>query len=128
MVSQDAQTEIRARLQAEQERLQSEMAGLQEGISSQTFGEDEGSDSASMHPGDDGSELFEREKNLTVLNTLQVSLRDVEAALVRLESGTYGNCGNCGKAIGEKRLEAMPSAVYCIECQSDLERTGRLPA
>ena len=127
MISQDAQSEIRARLQREQQRLQTEIAGLQDGISSQTYGEDEGSDTASTHPGDEGSELFEREKNLTVLNTLQVSLRDVEAALLRLDAGTFGSCGNCGKAIGDKRLEAMPSAIYCIDCQSELERTGHLP-
>jgi RNA polymerase-binding protein DksA len=127
MVSQDSHEDVRARLLQERERLQGEIDGLQEGISSETFGEDEGTDTVSMHPADEGSELFEREKNLTVLNTLQISLRDVDAALARVDAGTYGICENCGRPIGEKRLAAMPSAVYCFECQSTLERTGHLP-
>jgi RNA polymerase-binding protein DksA len=128
MASQDAQQEIRARLQSERERLQSEMDGLREGVNSETFQEDEGNDTVSLHPADDASELFEREKNLTVLNTLQTSLDDIDRALAKVDAGTYGVCDNCGRPIGEKRLEAMPSAAYCIECQSVLERTGRLPA
>jgi RNA polymerase-binding protein DksA len=128
MASQDAQQEIRARLLSERERLLGEMDGLREGVSSETFQEDEGTDTVSTHPADDGSELFEREKNLTVLNTLQTSVEDIDRGLAKLDAGTYGVCDNCGRPIGEKRLEAMPSAVYCIDCQSVLERTGRLPA
>jgi RNA polymerase-binding protein DksA len=127
MVSQDSQQEIRARLQAERERLQGEMQGVREGVSSETFQEDEGTDTVSTHPADDGSELFEREKNLSVLNTLETSLGDLDKALAKLDAGTYGVCDNCGRPIGEKRLEAMPSAIYCIDCQSALEKTGRLP-
>lgn len=128
MVSQNSTEDARTRLTAERDRLQGEIDALQEGISSEAFGEDEGPDTVSMHPADDGSEMFEREKNLTVLNTLQISLRDVDAALERVDAGTYGVCNNCGRPVGEKRLEAMPSAQYCIDCQSSLERTGRLPA
>ena len=127
MVSQDSQQETRARLESERERLKSEMDSLREGVSSETFQDDEGTDTVSMHPADDASELFEREKNLSVLITLQSSLDDVDRALAKLSAGTYGQCDNCGRPIGEKRLEAMPSAIYCIECQSALERTGRLP-
>jgi RNA polymerase-binding protein DksA len=128
MVSQDSHQEVRARLTSERDRLQREIDALAEGISSETFQEDEGTDTVSMDPADDASEMFEREKNLTVRNTLQISLRDVNSALSRIDAGTYGICDNCGKPIGAKRLEAMPSASYCIDCQSALERTGHLPA
>ncbi len=128
MVSPDSQQEVRARLAAERERLQGEIDSLQQGIDARTFGEDEGSDTVSMHPADDASEMFEREKNLTVLNTLRVTIEDLDSALQKVDAGTYGVCDNCGKPIGEKRIEALPSAVYCIECESALERTGRLPA
>lgn len=128
MGSQDSQQEIRARLESERERLQAEIDGLRQGLNSQTFQEDEGNDTVSMHPADDATELFEREKNLSVLNTLQASMGDIEKAFAKLDAGTYGTCENCGRPIGEKRLEAIPSAVYCIDCQSYLERTGRLPA
>jgi DnaK suppressor protein len=127
MTSQDSQKEVRARLVRERERLQGEVNSLQERVSSETFGEDEGTDTVSTHPADDGSEMFEREKNLTVLNTLQISVGELDGALAKLDAGTYGVCENCGKPIGEKRLEAMHAAVYCIECQSALERTGHLP-
>ncbi len=128
MVSQDAQQGVRDRLASERARLQGEIDALQEGMSAETFGEDDGTDTVSSHPADDGSEMFEREKNLTVLNTLQISMRDLDAAFAKLDAGTYGTCDNCGKPIGEKRIEAMPSAIYCIECQSALESTGHLPA
>lgn len=127
MVSQDSQSDVRERLERERKRLQSEINALQDDISSETFGEDEGTDTVSLHPADDGSEMFEREKNLTVLNTLQISMRDLDGALAKVDAGTYGICENCGKPIGEKRLAAMPSAIYCIDCQSTLERTGHLP-
>ncbi len=127
MVSQDAKREFRARLESDRTRLQGEMDGLREALSSQTFQEDEGTDTVSIHPADDATELFEREKDLSVLNTLQASMEDIDKALAKLDAGTYGRCDNCGRPIGEKRLEARPSAIYCIDCQSYLERTGRLP-
>jgi DnaK suppressor protein len=49
----------------------------------------------------------------------QLSL--VRLALERLGEGTFGACMHCGKTIGEKRLEALPSTPYCIECQEKIE-------
>ncbi len=52
-------------------------------------------------------------------------LADVDQALLRIEEGSYGTCANCGQEISERRLEAMPSARYCAQCQSLVEeRTG----
>ena len=53
----------------------------------------------------------------------QLSL--VRLALERLREGTFGDCLHCGKAIGEKRLEALPSTPYCIDCQEKIE-TGEI--
>ena len=50
----------------------------------------------------------------------QLSL--VRAALERLQEGTFGECLNCGKPIGLKRLEALPWSSYCINCQERIER------
>jgi DnaK suppressor protein len=47
---------------------------------------------------------------------LQESLVDVDDALDRLESGTYGLCERCGKPITDARLEAMPTARRCLDC------------
>ena len=51
-------------------------------------------------------------KYVTIINTLQA----------RIENGTYGKCTNCGKQIPEERLEALPWATLCIDCQRDQER------
>lgn len=49
-------------------------------------------------------------------------VRDIEAALQRMDEGTYGVCVDCGRRIDPKRLEAQPTAVRCIEDQAKYER------
>lgn len=49
-------------------------------------------------------------------------LADIDAALKRIEDGTYGTCTNCGKPIAPERLEARPWATLCIDCQREQER------
>lgn len=44
-------------------------------------------------------------------------LQDVEAALGRIEGGTYGTCVGCGRKIKKERLDALPETPYCIECE-----------
>ena len=51
----------------------------------------------------------------------QVKLASIERALTRLEKGTFGVCQSCGEAIGSARLEALPHAEQCIDCQRMLE-------
>jgi DnaK suppressor protein len=52
-------------------------------------------------------------------------LSQVRRALERLHEGTFGECLHCGKAIGDKRLDALPSTAYCIVCQEKIE-TGQI--
>jgi DnaK suppressor protein len=54
-------------------------------------------------------------------------IRDIEAALAKLDAGTYGICDECGITIPMARLEYMPNAQYCIDCQEKLEGEGLLP-
>jgi DnaK suppressor protein len=49
-------------------------------------------------------------------------LKMINAALGRIDDGTYGECLNCGQEIGPKRLEAIPWARYCITCQELIDR------
>jgi DnaK suppressor protein len=49
----------------------------------------------------------------------------VDAALVRIEEGSYGECVDCGAHIAEARLKAAPEAARCIHCQEKLEKAGR---
>ena len=50
-----------------------------------------------------------------------VQMGQVRSALERLQDGTYGECLQCERPIGEKRLEAVPWTPYCIECQEKIE-------
>lgn len=52
-------------------------------------------------------------------------LQMIHEALVRIEDGSYGECANCGKEIQAKRLEAVPWALHCIQCQ-ELQEKGLL--
>ena len=55
-------------------------------------------------------------------------LRDVISALQKIDDGSFGNCERCGEEISEKRLEALPFARYCIECQRAVEEEERSAA
>jgi len=73
------------------------------------------------HPAEDASELFLRERNIGISDGLQDELYDVEQALQRIDDGTYGLCQVCGEPIGIERLEARPSATFCIRHQRERE-------
>ena len=47
-----------------------------------------------------------------------LEISQINAALARIEEGTYGECATCGEPVGEKRLEAIPHAAQCISCAS----------
>ena len=48
-------------------------------------------------------------------------LAQIDAALRRIDAGTFGQCASCGDAIGEARMKANPSTTLCIDCQAELE-------
>lgn len=54
-------------------------------------------------------------------------IRDIEAALGKIDAGTYGICEECNATIPVARLEYMPNALFCIDCQEKLEGQGLLP-
>jgi len=72
------------------------------------------------HPADFDSEGFDRD--LEIARNEADLLDQVEAALVRIEDGTYGRCLECDRPIDESRLAAMPHAGLCVECAR--ERSG----
>ena len=78
-----------------------------------------------QHPADIGSETFEREKDLSILERVEGELDDVEHALRRLEEGTYGTCEACGRPIGDARLEVQPAARFCVDDQARAEQEAR---
>jgi DnaK suppressor protein len=52
----------------------------------------------------------------------QKTLREIEVALERLATGSYGICHSCGEEIGSARLQALPTAILCIDCAKDREK------
>ena len=117
----------RKRLEEERTRLQGIREGLQreqEAATSDTGGE---LSSFDQHPGDSGTETFELEKNVSLLEQVEDELGEIEAAFGRLERGTYGTCQACGRPIGDERLEAMPATRFCIEDQAKAEREAGYP-
>lgn len=64
---------------------------------------------------DRGLVASEQGENHTLADALEAQLHVVEAALARIEDGSYGTCAVCGSAISPERLEAMPASVRCID-------------
>lgn len=104
----------RARVQAALANLHEENPGS---ISDET-GEDAVYDN---HLGDTATVTFDRELDYTLEENAEHVLGDIDAALQRIDDGTYGTCTNCGKQIPPERLEARPWATLCIDCQRALE-------
>ena len=80
---------------------------------------------ADQHQADLGTDTFNRERDLSILDSVEAELADVERALARLDEGTYGTCEVCGSAIGDERLEVLPAARYCVVHQRQLEDEPR---
>jgi DnaK suppressor protein len=80
------------------------------------------SGSADQHMADTGTETVDREIDYTLEETDGRLLSAIDAALARIDAGTYGICVNCGAQIAPERLEAMPWATLCIDCKRKEER------
>ena len=65
-------------------------------------------------------DLEETDVEQAILDNENELLVEVQQALARIENGTYGICSNCGQPIPEKRLEAIPWATLCVNCESNL--------
>jgi RNA polymerase-binding protein DksA len=96
----------RAALQAERARLREELASTMEPPGQMTYG----SQAAAA------SHVFEQQRDLALRDRAQQQLALVDAALARLDAGTFGRCLRCGKPIAPERLEALAWAEHCIDC------------
>lgn len=73
------------------------------------------------HPADYGSEMYERSKDLGLLETTRAQIAEIEEAQRSIAEGNYGYCRSCGQAIPEKRLLALPSTRLCVQCKREME-------
>jgi len=112
---------VRRELEAERERLTAAL----EAVNHEGSVVDETGD-ISTGPGDHladaATDTYMRELDGGLEENAEHLLAEIEAALERVENGTYGTCVVCGKAIGEERLEAVPYASLCIDDKRRLER------
>jgi len=103
------------------ELLENERAGLRAKLAELGYGEDGG---LSYDPNfaDSSQVTAERGEAEALAGSLREALAEVERALAKLAEGTYGRCESCGQQIAEARLEAMPTARFCINCASASKR------
>ena len=71
------------------------------------------------------TQVFEQQRDLALRDRSSQQLELVDAALTRLDDGTFGTCVRCGKPIAPERLEALPWAAHCIDCQAIVDRERR---
>ncbi len=74
-----------------------------------------------QHPGDVGSEMFERSKDFALREYDRINLEAIDDALLRMENGKYGYCDTCGEEIAQERLEAIPFTTICKRCKEEKE-------
>jgi phage/conjugal plasmid C-4 type zinc finger TraR family protein len=77
------------------------------------------------HPGDQGSELHDDELDETTAIFLEEEENRIQEARRALADGSYGHCKECGRDIPAQRLEAVPEAVRCLDCQRHFEGRHR---
>ena len=111
----DRLTQFRTKLSAKRRQLEDEVGR------SALYGKGQVDDSI-KDLGDQANTAYTREFLAELGNGDRRLLKDVLIALRKLDEGGFGECERCGEAIAEKRLEALPFARYCIECQRRVER------
>jgi DnaK suppressor protein len=72
--------------------------------------------------GDVATATFDREMASTLEENSTHVLAEIDAALARMDDGTFGVCQRCGNPIAPDRLEALPWATLCIDCKRRQER------
>ncbi|MBD3296804.1 MAG: hypothetical protein GF392_05495 [Candidatus Omnitrophica bacterium] len=78
----------------------------------------------SFHMADMATDLYDREFLLELAEGERQILYDLDEAIKRIDEGTYGRCESCESKISKQRLNAMPQAKNCIECQEKEEQAS----
>lgn len=71
-----------------------------------------------------GSDNYEQDFAIGLLENQEEALREIDAALERIREGTYGLCESCGCKVPKARLTAIPYARLCVKCQQEEEKTS----
>jgi RNA polymerase-binding transcription factor DksA len=110
---------IRTEIARDLARLQQELAVVEAEMNEliSDSGEGAGDDQA-----DSGTKTFEREHEMSLVINARDMVLQTERALDRIDNKTYGNCEECGNAIGKARLQVFPRATLCMICKQKEER------
>ncbi|MGZ4688583.1 MAG: hypothetical protein ACXVKA_04255 [Acidimicrobiia bacterium] len=102
--------DARKRLEAERTRVSGLISELHTEIDGEVASDGEELSNYDQHPADTASDTFEREKDLGILDDLETELAEIEAAIERIDNGTYGIDEVTGRPIDPARLEVVPEA------------------
>lgn len=109
--------DIRQKLIAERRQLGEQLKRLDDSVEVEDIGR-------GNHMADDGTEAFEQTVGVALRRNVEARIESIERALAKLDDGTYGLCEQCGARIDRARLEALPHAIYCVDCQARREAGG----
>jgi DnaK suppressor protein len=110
---------------AYRERLEKQRADILSMYQNDVRAGQESTDEGTEDIVDRANNSYNRELMFSLSDTERQLMLEVDKALERIDDGAYGRCSNCGTEIAEKRLEAVPWARYCIDCQ-ELSEQGML--
>ncbi len=131
MITPEMRRSLKQMLLNEKKRLLERIEGIDQGGLHESLGSSISELSLyDNHPGDVGSEVFERSKDFALRENAMMMIGAVEDALRKLENGTYGQCDLCGREIPPQRLQAVPYATLCIRCKradEQIPRAGKRP-
>jgi DnaK suppressor protein len=82
--------------------------------------------SVPSHIADMGSDTFEQDNTLRLMDNEGEVLNQIEGALERIEDGDYGSCIECSGRIPKMRLKAIPYTPYCVKCAAQIESSNRI--
>ena len=114
--------ELRERLVAERGDLKAQYDELEESSFAANQSELTGEMGFDEEYADAGTNTFEREKDLSLVNNLRDLMDRIDKALAKMDDGSYGLCDRCGKPIEKLRLKALPYANLCIKDKQAEER------
>lgn len=77
-----------------------------------------------LHMADVGTENYDQEFTLSLIENEQGTLDQIHGALERINAGSFGKCAECAQPIAKPRLQALPYTPYCIECARKMEKAG----
>lgn len=108
--------QLEGAMRVERKRILHTVQSLQES-NHRSLGDETEENGLETHLGDTATVTYLRERDLSIEEHEEQILNEIDAALLRVKQGTYGRCAECGEQISVDRLEALPWAERCIDCQ-----------